>query len=115
MTEQRVATARTFAGDPRLVILGNSTAALDLSMQATILNSLNDLQPERRTTYLSNSHDLTIVRHMADRVGLVYGGQFVEIGPAGVVFDAVCYPLHATVAAKGSRFVGARRRSHNRS
>jgi peptide/nickel transport system ATP-binding protein len=76
MKEQRVAIARAFAGDPRFVILGKSTAALDLPMQATILNSLNDRQAGRRTAYLFISRDLTIVRYMADRVGLLYRGQF---------------------------------------
>lgn len=89
---QRVAIARAFAGAPGIVVLDEPTSALDVSVQATVLNLLNDLQRTRGTTYLLISHDLNVVRYMADRVGVLYRGHLVETGPAERVFRGPNHP-----------------------
>ena len=99
---QRVAIARAFAGAPRLVVLDEPTSALDVSVQATILNLLNDLQRESGTSYLFISHDLKVVRYMADRIGVLYRGHLVEIGAADRIFEGPNHPY--TKLLLGSAF-----------
>jgi peptide/nickel transport system ATP-binding protein len=84
--KQRVAIARAFAGDPRIVVCDEPTSALDVSVQAAILNLLTDLQATKQVAYLFISHDLGVVRYLADRIVVLYLGRVMEIGPADKVF-----------------------------
>jgi peptide/nickel transport system ATP-binding protein len=85
--KQRVAIARAFAGDPRIVVCDEPTSALDVSVQAAILNLLTDLQQRKEVAYLFISHDLGVVRYLADRIVVLYLGRVMEIGPADKVFS----------------------------
>jgi peptide/nickel transport system ATP-binding protein len=102
--KQRVAIARAFAGDPRVVICDEPTSALDVSVQAAILNLLVDLQQRAGVSFLFISHDLGVVRYLADRIAVMYRGRIVEIGPAEAVFGG---PHHPYTAALLSAVPGA--------
>ncbi|MFM2105736.1 MAG: hypothetical protein RL338_768 [Chloroflexota bacterium] len=90
--KQRVAIARAFAGDPEIVVADEPTSALDVSVQAAILNVLSDLQAEKRTSYLLISHDLGVVRYLADRIAVMYLGRIMEVGDAERVFGGPNHP-----------------------
>ena len=90
--KQRVAIARAFAGDPKLVVCDEPTSALDVSVQAAILNLLADLQAREEVTYVFISHDLGVVRYLADRIAVLYLGHVLELGSAEQVFSAPHHP-----------------------
>ncbi len=109
--KQRVAIARAFAGDPRIVVCDEPTSALDVSVQAAILNLLTDLQHRQQVTYLFISHDLGVVRYLADRIAVLYLGRVMEVGPAGQVFNAPHHPYtEALLSAVPTLENGARER-----
>jgi peptide/nickel transport system ATP-binding protein len=90
--KQRVAIARAFAGDPSVLVCDEPTSALDVSVQAAILNLLADLQARERVTYLFISHDLGVVRYLADRIAVLYLGRVMEYGDAETVFAGAHHP-----------------------
>jgi oligopeptide/dipeptide ABC transporter ATP-binding protein len=89
---QRISIARALALDPEIIVLDEPTSALDVSVQAQILNLLNDLQKERNLAYLFITHDLSVVRHMADRLVVMYLGKVSEAGVASEIFKAPHHP-----------------------
>ncbi|MER8948948.1 ABC transporter ATP-binding protein [Mesorhizobium sp. M0959] len=99
---QRAAIARAFAGVPKVVVLDEPTSALDVSVQATVLNLLNDLQRDKDTTYLFISHDLRVVRYMADRIGVLYRGRLVETGSSDQIFHGPNHPYTKLLLAASS-------------
>ena len=95
--KQRVAIARAFAADPDVVLCDEVTSALDVSVQAAVLDLLVDLQRERKTTYIFISHDLAVVRAIANRVAVLYQGRLCEVGKVDEIYAPPFHPYTETL------------------
>ena len=103
---QRIGIARALASEPRLIVADEPTSALDVSVQAQVLNLMSDLRDELGLTYLLISHDLTVVRHMADRVGVLYLGRLVEEAPPEALFRDARHPYTRMLIEAAPRLDG---------
>jgi peptide/nickel transport system ATP-binding protein len=89
---QRICIARALSSEPRLIVCDEPTSALDVSVQAQVLNLMSDLKDSFGLTYLLISHDLTVVQHMADRIGVLYLGRLVEEADPDTLFSGPKHP-----------------------
>jgi peptide/nickel transport system ATP-binding protein len=114
---QRIGLARALALEPKLVVADEPVSALDVSIQAQILNLMKELQRKHHLTYVMVSHDLAVIRYMADSIGVMYLGKLVEMGPASAVYDNPAHPYtqglldavpSATVTTKAERKTAVR-------
>ena len=107
--KQRVAIARAYAGNPRVLVCDEPTSALDVSVQAAILNLLAELQGREHVTYLFISHDLGVVRYLADRIAVLYLGRVMEHGAAETVFSGPHHPYTEALLSAVPSLDGAMR------
>jgi peptide/nickel transport system ATP-binding protein len=111
---QRISIARALSVNPRVVICDEAVSALDVSVQAQILNLLRDLQEQWNLTYLFIGHDLSVVRHICDRVAVMYAGRIVELGETRQVFEAPAHPYTSALLSAAPVFDPEARALHKR-
>jgi oligopeptide/dipeptide ABC transporter ATP-binding protein len=113
---QRIGFARALALNPRLIVADEPVSALDVSIQAQILNLMKELQREHNLSYIMVSHDLAVVYYMADTIGVMYLGKIVEIGDAESVFRHPAHPYTQGLlnAVPAPRQAGHRRTTFGR-
>ncbi len=103
---QRICIARALASEPRLIVCDEPTSALDVSVQAQVLNLMSDLKDDLGLTYLLITHDLTVVRHMADRIGVLYLGRLVEEADPVSLFETPKHPYTRMLLEAAPRMDG---------
>lgn len=96
---QRIALARAMMLNPKIIVADEPTSALDVSIQAQVLNLFMDLQDAYHTAYVFISHNLSVVRHVADDLMVMYLGKAVEHGPKKAIFDKPCHPYTQALLA----------------
>ena len=89
---QRIGIARALAVEPELIICDEPISALDVSIEAQVINMLEDLQKEMGLTYLFIAHDLSMVRHISNRIGVMYLGKMMEVAPSETLYDKSYHP-----------------------
>ncbi|MFO7759786.1 MAG: ATP-binding cassette domain-containing protein [Roseovarius sp.] len=106
---QRICIARALASEPKVIVCDEPTSALDVSVQAQVLNLMSDLREEYGLTYLFISHDLTVVQHMADVIGVLYLGRLVEEAPRDTLFETPKHPYTKMLFEAAPRMDGFER------